>query len=77
MDKKFNRKYEAIIGLEIHAQLNTNSKAFSPEMVNYSSEPNSNTHPISLTLPGTLPIPNKKVIEYAIMLGLACKLTIT
>ena len=66
-----NDKYEAIIGLEIHAQLLTNSKAYSSDANLYGSKPNTNISVISLGHPGTLPSPNKRVIEYAVKLGVA------
>jgi aspartyl-tRNA(Asn)/glutamyl-tRNA(Gln) amidotransferase subunit B len=66
-----NDKYEAIIGLEIHAQLLTNSKAYSSDANLYGSKPNTNISAISLGHPGTLPSPNKRVIEYAVKLGIA------
>ncbi|WP_096687347.1 Asp-tRNA(Asn)/Glu-tRNA(Gln) amidotransferase subunit GatB [Ichthyobacterium seriolicida] len=65
-------KYEAVIGLEIHVQLNTNTKAYSSDRNIFGSLPNTNVNPISLGHPGTLPIPNKKAIEFAVSLGLAC-----
>lgn len=69
-------KYETIIGLEVHAQLSTNSKAYSRDSTEFGVLPNTNVSPISLGHPGTLPVSNKKVIEYAVRLGLACKCTI-
>ena len=69
-------KYEAVIGLEVHAQLSTKSKAYSNDSTEFGVLPNTNTSPISLGHPGTLPKTNKKVIEYAVRLGLACKCTI-
>lgn len=71
------KKYEAVIGLEVHAQLLTNSKAYSSDINEYGSEPNSNVSEISLGFPGTLPKVNNKVLQYAIKLGLAldCKIT--
>ena len=65
-------KYEAVIGLEVHAQLLTKTKAFSSERNEYGNLPNTNTGPISLGHPGTLPVLNEKSIEYAVRLGLAC-----
>jgi aspartyl-tRNA(Asn)/glutamyl-tRNA(Gln) amidotransferase subunit B len=65
-------KYEAVIGLEVHAQLLTQSKAYSPDSAEYGSLPNTNVSPITLGHPGTLPKANKKVIEFAVRLGLAC-----
>jgi aspartyl-tRNA(Asn)/glutamyl-tRNA(Gln) amidotransferase subunit B len=69
-------KYETIIGLEVHAQLSTKSKAYSSDSTEFGVLPNTNISPISLGHPGTLPFTNKKVIEYAVRLGLACKCTI-
>ncbi len=66
-------KYEAVIGLEVHAQLATKSKAYSSDSTEYGVLPNTNVSPITLGHPGTLPKSNKKVIEYAVRLGLACK----
>ena len=69
-------KYEAVIGLEIHAQLSTKSKAYSSDSTEFGVLPNTNVSPITLGHPGTLPKANKRVIEYAVRLGLACKSTI-
>ncbi len=68
--------WKPVIGLEIHIQLKTKSKNFSPEGYEYGAEPNTLTHPVSLAYPGTLPVVNKKVIEYATLLGLALNATI-
>lgn len=70
-------KYEAVIGLEIHIQLNTLSKAYSSDSTEFGNLPNTNVSVISLGHPGTLPKANKKVIEYAVKLGLACNCNIT
>lgn len=64
-------KYEAVIGLEIHAQLSTKSKAYTSDSTEFGTLPNTNISPISLGHPGTLPRLNKKSIEYAVKLGLA------
>lgn len=64
-------KYEAVIGLEIHAQLSTKSKAYTSDSTEFGSTPNTNISPISLGHPGTLPRINKANFEYAIRLGLA------
>ena len=64
-------KYETVIGLEIHVQLNTLSKAYCSDSTKYGSAPNTHISPISLGHPGTLPVSNAKVIEYAVRLGLA------
>jgi aspartyl-tRNA(Asn)/glutamyl-tRNA(Gln) amidotransferase subunit B len=64
-------KYETVIGLEVHVQLNTESKIFCGCSTEFGKEPNENTCPVCLGLPGTLPVLNKKVVDYAIMAGLA------
>ena len=65
-------KYEAIIGLEVHAQLATQSKLFCGDSVAFGAEPNTHVSPITLGHPGTLPKTNRKAVEYAIKMGLAC-----
>lgn len=67
-----NDKYEAVIGLEVHMQLLTRSKAYSTDSTEYGAMPNTNVSPLTLALPGTLPRANRKVIDHAICLGLAC-----
>lgn len=67
-----NDKYEVVIGLEIHAQLNTHSKAFCADKVAFGEAANTLVSPISLGHPGTLPVHNKEAVNMAIMLGLAC-----
>src|SRR3954467_11954041 len=69
-------KYEPVIGLEVHTQMLTKSKAYSSDSTEYGALPNSNVSVITLGHPGTLPKANKKVIEFAVKLGLACKATI-
>jgi aspartyl-tRNA(Asn)/glutamyl-tRNA(Gln) amidotransferase subunit B len=69
---KVYQKYEAVIGLEVHARLLTKSKLFSSDANAYGSDPNENVGVITLAHPGTLPKTNKKAIEYAVMMGLAC-----
>ena len=65
-------EYEAVIGLETHVQLNTNSKMFSMSSAKYqNSEPNTLVDPTSMGLPGALPVVNKKAIESAVKIGLA------
>lgn len=64
-------KYDAVIGLEVHAQLNTLSKAFSSDPNSFGSEPNQNVSVISLGHPGSLPRLNARVVEHAIKIGLA------
>jgi len=63
-------KYEAVIGLEVHTQLLTKSKLFCGDSAEYGALPNTNISPVSLAHPGTLPKMNKKVIEYAVKLGM-------
>jgi aspartyl-tRNA(Asn)/glutamyl-tRNA(Gln) amidotransferase subunit B len=64
--------YEIVVGLEVHAQLLTRSKLFCGDSTAFGSEPNSNTSPITLGHPGTLPKLNKQAIELAVKMGLAC-----
>ena len=64
-------KYEAVIGLEVHTQLLTKSKLFCGDSTEFGALPNTNVSPVSLAHPGTLPKMNKRVIEYAIKLGIA------
>lgn len=70
-------KYEPVIGLEVHVQLLTKSKAFSSDSTEFGSLPNTNISAITLGHPGTLPKTNKKVIEFAVRLGIACNSNIT
>jgi len=70
-------KYEAVIGLEVHAQLNTASKLFSSDATSFDATPNKNVSPIVLGHPGTLPRMNKKAIELAIKMGLVCESAIS
>jgi len=70
-------KYEVVVGLEIHAQMLTKSKAYSNDVNEFGSHPNSNISVITLGHPGTLPVMNKKTIENAIRLGLACNSNIS
>jgi len=68
---KINNKYESVIGLEIHAQLLTKTKAYSSDENIYGAKPNTKTSIISLGHPGTLPRSNSEVIKCAVKLGLA------
>ncbi len=64
-------KYEAVIGLEVHAQLLTETKTFCGCSTKFGMPPNTNVCPVCLGHPGVLPVMNKKMIEYTILLGLA------
>jgi aspartyl-tRNA(Asn)/glutamyl-tRNA(Gln) amidotransferase subunit B len=69
-------KYEAVIGLEVHVQLLTNTKIFCACSTRFGDSPNSNTCPVCLGLPGTLPVLNKRVIEMAARASLALNCTV-
>lgn len=64
-------KYEAVIGLEVHTELQTKTKIFCSCRTSFGAEPNTNVCPVCLGLPGVLPVLNKKVLEYAVRAGLA------
>ncbi|MBU1101529.1 MAG: Asp-tRNA(Asn)/Glu-tRNA(Gln) amidotransferase subunit GatB [Bacteroidetes bacterium] len=66
-----NNKYEAVIGLEVHAQLLTESKIFCGCSTKFGNPPNSNVCPVCLGHPGVLPVLNKKVVEFAALMGMA------
>jgi aspartyl-tRNA(Asn)/glutamyl-tRNA(Gln) amidotransferase subunit B len=63
--------YETVIGLEVHAQLLTRSKLFCGCTTQFGAEPNTHTCPVCLGMPGVLPVPNRKAVEFAIRTGLA------
>ncbi len=69
-------RYEAVIGLEVHAQLLTRSKAFSPEGALFGLDPNVQVDPVSLGHPGTLPTPNAEAVAFAARMGMATNCTI-
>ncbi|MBM9603974.1 Asp-tRNA(Asn)/Glu-tRNA(Gln) amidotransferase subunit GatB [Desulfopila inferna] len=64
-------EFETVIGLEIHAQLKTDSKIFCGCSTAYGAPPNTQTCPVCLGMPGVLPVLNKKVVDFAIKMGLA------
>jgi aspartyl-tRNA(Asn)/glutamyl-tRNA(Gln) amidotransferase subunit B len=72
MEDAIKDRYEVVIGLEVHAQLLTKTKAYSSDLNEYGSAPNTNVSAITLGHPGTLPVMNKTTIDFAIKLGLAC-----
>ncbi|MCB0352353.1 MAG: Asp-tRNA(Asn)/Glu-tRNA(Gln) amidotransferase subunit GatB [Bdellovibrionales bacterium] len=63
--------YESVIGLEVHVQLSTESKIFSGASSHVTDKPNEHVDPVTFGLPGTLPVLNEKVVEFALRLGLA------
>ena len=64
-------KYEVVIGLEVHAQLKSKSKIFCPDSTEFGAEQNTHVCPITLGMPGVLPVLNRKVVDMAILTGLA------
>ena len=68
--------WEAVIGLETHVQLGTNSKIFTSASTAFGDEPNTHIDPVVCGLPGTLPVLNKKVLEYAVKASLALNLQV-
>ena len=72
MDKSILEKYTLVIGLEVHAQLLTKSKIYNSDSAAYGGAPNTHVSAITLAHPGTLPKLNRKVVEYAMKMGLAC-----
>lgn len=64
-------KYEAVIGLEVHTELQAKTKIFCSCRTSFGADPNTNVCPVCLGLPGVLPVLNKKVLEYAVRAGLA------
>ena len=63
--------YEVVIGLEVHAELSTKTKIFCSCPTTFGAAPNTHTCPICMAMPGTLPVLNEKVVEYAVKAGLA------
>ena len=71
-----SNQYEAVIGLEVHAQLATKSKLFCADATTFGAGPNTHISPVTMGHPGSLPKTNKKAVEFAIKMGLACGCTI-
>ncbi len=69
-------KYEPVIGLEVHSQMLTETKAFCGCSTKFGNPPNSNVCPVCLGMPGVLPVLNKKLVEFAIKMGLATHSTV-
>ena len=69
--------YEIVIGLEVHCELSTKTKIFCSCPTNFGGEPNTHCCPVCMAMPGTLPVLNEKVVEYAVKAGLAtnCKIS--
>ncbi|MEI6134281.1 MAG: Asp-tRNA(Asn)/Glu-tRNA(Gln) amidotransferase subunit GatB [Desulfomonile sp.] len=65
-------EFESVIGLEVHAQLLTETKAFCSCTTKFGSAPNSNTCPICLGMPGSLPVLNKRALEFTVLMAIAC-----
>ena len=76
METETREKYEVVIGLEVHAQLKTKSKIFAPDSTEFGNEQNTQICPITLGMPGVLPVLNKGVVDMAILTGLALHSTI-
>lgn len=72
MSESIYDKYQPVIGLEVHAQLSTHTKAFCADDAMYGGHPNTHISPLSLGHPGTLPYYNETALEYATKMGLAC-----
>ncbi|HLT08470.1 MAG TPA: Asp-tRNA(Asn)/Glu-tRNA(Gln) amidotransferase subunit GatB [Cyclobacteriaceae bacterium] len=77
LSEEVKGKYELVVGLEVHAQLLTASKMYNSDSTEYGNLPNTNISVITLGHPGTLPKVNKKAVEFAIKMGLACNSEIT
>ena len=65
------KQYEKVIGLEVHVELNTNTKIFCGCSTKFGAKPNSQTCPVCMAMPGTLPVLNEKVVKHAVAVGLA------
>ncbi len=75
--EKMARNYEMVIGLEVHAELKTETKIFCGCSTKFGAEPNTQCCPVCMGMPGTLPVLNGKVVDYAVKAGLATNCTIT
>ncbi|HDI0654597.1 TPA: Asp-tRNA(Asn)/Glu-tRNA(Gln) amidotransferase GatCAB subunit B, partial [Staphylococcus aureus] len=68
--------FETVIGLEVHVELKTDSKMFSPSPAHFGAEPNSNTNVIDLAYPGVLPVVNKRAVDWAMRAAMALNMEI-
>lgn len=68
--------FETVIGLEVHVELKTDSKIFSPSPVHFGAEPNTNTNVIDLGYPGVLPVVNKRAVEWGMKAAMALNMTV-
>ncbi len=71
-----SKQYETVIGLEVHVELATKTKIFCSCSTEFGGLPNAHTCPVCTGMPGSLPVLNKKVVEYAVAVGLATNCTI-
>ena len=71
------KQYETVIGLEVHVELATKTKIFCGCSTEFGGAPNTHTCPVCTGMPGSLPVLNKQVVEYAIAVGLATNCSIT
>ena len=72
-----SKQYETVIGLEVHVELATKTKIFCSCSTAFGGAPNTHTCPVCTGMPGSLPVLNKQVVEYAVAVGLATNCTIT
>ena len=77
MRRQMSKQYETVIGLEVHVELATKTKIFCGCSTAFGGAPNSHTCPVCTGMPGTLPVLNKQVVQYAVAVGLATNCTIT
>lgn len=77
LSEEIKNKYQLVVGLEVHAQLLTESKMFASDSTEFGNLPNTLISVITLGHPGTLPKVNKKAVEYAVKMGIACHSEIT
>jgi aspartyl-tRNA(Asn)/glutamyl-tRNA(Gln) amidotransferase subunit B len=77
LSEEIKKKYELVVGLEVHAQLLTKSKMYTSDSTEFGNLPNTHISVITLGHPGTLPKVNRKAVEFAVKMGLACDAEIT